>query len=195
MNTDDPQGKIRLTKHTIDTAPPVSKEILLNSETNFGFIPNMFTLMANNPSLLDSYNHGYNSFRANSGFSPDEQEVIFLSASYENECHYCVPAHSFMADEVSGVPKKVIELIRNGIDHDQDENRLMELSRFTRSVVKNRGAVPENDIKLFFEVGFDEKAIAGVIAGVGVKTMSNYFNKIVQTPLDAMFANRKWSPK
>ena len=50
----------------------------------------MYLGMANNTALLDGYLSAYNSFRANSGFNPQEQEVIFLSIAYENECEYCM---------------------------------------------------------------------------------------------------------
>ena len=46
--------------------------------------PNMYSNMANAPALLSTYSHGYKLFRSESGFRPIEQEVIFLTISYEN---------------------------------------------------------------------------------------------------------------
>ena len=65
---------------------PVSQkitEIFDVSKKNLGFIPNMYLKMGTNTALLDSYIYAYNSFRANSGFTPVEQEVVFLTIAHE----------------------------------------------------------------------------------------------------------------
>jgi AhpD family alkylhydroperoxidase len=38
-----------------------------------------------------------------------EQEVVFLTISRENECLYCMPAHSFVADKLPNVPTEVTD--------------------------------------------------------------------------------------
>ena len=86
---------ISITPKTIESAAPLASTILQGTKDAMGFVPNMYGLMANNPALLDAYTYTYKTFRANSGFTPIEQEVIFLSVAYENECDYCVAAHSF----------------------------------------------------------------------------------------------------
>lgn len=71
----------------------------------------MYKSMGNNPALLDAYIYSYNSFRANSGFNSVEQEVVFLSVAYENNCEYCMAAHSFIG--VILVKKKYSNIERN----------------------------------------------------------------------------------
>ena len=68
------------------SASPITNEILEGTKKTLGFIPNMYVTMGANPALLDSYTYAYKSFRANAGFTPAEQEVIFLSVAYENNC-------------------------------------------------------------------------------------------------------------
>ncbi len=36
------------------------------------------------------YMHGYETLREQSGFTPAEQEVVFLTISRENGCGYCI---------------------------------------------------------------------------------------------------------
>ncbi len=92
--------------------------------------PNMYRAMAQAPGLLDTYLTGYERFRSESGFTPQEQEVVFLTISAENACEYCVAAHSFIADTFSQVPPAVTDAIRAG--EPLDDARLNELSLFTK---------------------------------------------------------------
>ena len=74
----------------------------------------MYGAMANEPALFESYATSYALFRAECGFTPAEQEVIFLMISRKNTCDYCMAAHSFVADKMSKVPADVTEAIRDG---------------------------------------------------------------------------------
>lgn len=176
---------------TLENAPAKSKELLQEAKNNLGFVPNMYNYMAQNPSLLDSYYHSYNSFREQAGFSPKEQEVILLSISYVNGCHYCMAAHSFLAENASNVPEEVTEAIRNG-DEIRD-SKLAALSTFTQNMVKDRGQVSEETLEAFLKAGYEEQHILGVITAIGVKTFSNYMNYITQTPVDDVFAEHSWN--
>lgn len=187
------EQKMDLEMLSVEDAAEVSGKILERTIKGMGFAPNLYSLMANNPALLDAYTHSYETFRKNGGLSPVEQEVVLLSAAAENECHYCVAAHSFVADKMSNVPTEVTDAIRS--DEVINDPKLSALSKFTRQVVKQRGWIEKNDLTAFFESGYDQKAVLAVITGIGVKTMSNYFNHIMHTPLDEAFLERKWESK
>ena len=97
--------KIALPKLTPETSEGKTREVLNDGIRRAGgMLPNMYANMANSPSLLQTYLEGYERFRASSGFTPTEQEVVFLVISRFNECTYCMAAHSFVADQMSGVP-------------------------------------------------------------------------------------------
>lgn len=182
---------ININPETIETAAPLASNIMQGTKDAMGFVPNMYGFMANNPALLDAYTHTYKTFRENAGFTPVEQEVIFLSVSYENECDYCVAAHSFVGDKMSGVPTEVTDAIREG--KEIDDTKLSALSTFTRLMTRTRANVTSEDIATFLSAGYDKNHILGVITGIGVKTFSNYSNHLTKTPLDEMFQERKWS--
>ena len=181
---------LNLEPKTIETADTVSRKILENTEKSMGMIPNMYSGMANNTALLDGYVYAYNSFRTNSGFTSQEQEVVFLSVSFENQCEYCMAAHSFVGDNMTNVPIEVTDAIRNNSEIPDD--KLKALSLFTKAVTSKRGLPSKKDIVNFLSAGYSEKHILGVIAGVGVKTMSNYFNHLFNTPIDEAFQSRIW---
>lgn len=167
-----------------------ANEILENTKKGLGFVPNMYERMAKNTALLDAYTYSYASFRANSGFSPVEQEVIFLSVAYENDCEYCVAAHSFVGDKMTMVPKEVTDAIREG--RQIPDPKLRALSKLTRILTSTRGFAPKSEIDEFIKAGYSEVDVLGVIAGIGVKTMSNYSNHNTKPSLDEVFKEREW---
>jgi len=174
-----------------DISSPLSIELFEKTKKSLGFVPNMYEKMGHNPALLDCYTYAYNSFRAHSGFTPVEQEVIFLSVAYENNCEYCMSAHSFVADVMSKVPKEITEAIRQG--EVIPDSKLYALSRLTRLLTSNKGMVSQEEIDSFLASGYPASAVLGIIAGIGVKTMSNYSNHVTHPEVDNAFAGRKWT--
>jgi len=182
--------RLRVENKTIENADPISSKHLQNAKNSMGMIPNMYAGMANNPALLDAYIKSYQTFRENSGFNSQEQEVVFLSIAYENNCDYCMAAHSFVADKMSKVPTEVTDAIRNNTE--VPDSRLKALSNFSKIMVSKRGLPSIEDVDTFFSAGYTQDHILGVIAGIGVKTMSNYFNHVFNTPVDSAFSGRVW---
>lgn len=183
--------KLALTPKTIETADILSRQTLEATKKGVGMIPNMYTGMANNPALLDAYSHAYKTFRENAGFTSQEQEIIFLSIAYENNCEYCMSAHSFVADRMSKVPTEVTDAIRNNTQIEDLKYRA--LSQFSSVMTAKRGNPSEEDIDAFLNAGYTPNHILGVITGIGVKTLSNYFNHVFDTPIDNAFKGRVWS--
>lgn len=165
-------------------------EILENTRKGMGFVPNMYLKMGGNTALLDAYTYSYKSFRENSGLNPVEQEVVFLSVAYENNCEYCMAAHSFVGDKMSKVPVEVTDAIREG--KPVPDAKLAALSKLTRSLTVNRGIVSQDEINEFLAAGYSEIHLLGIIAGIGVKTLSNYSNHITSPEVDVAFASRIW---
>jgi uncharacterized peroxidase-related enzyme len=184
-------ARLDLKKVAVDEAEPIARATLETAQQKLGMIPNMYAYMANAPSLLESYRFGYDLFRQASGFTPVEQEVIFLSISYENGCEYCMAAHSFLADVQSKVPAGITEALRKGT-HIPDA-RLQALSRFTRILVQKRGRPSQADLVLFRAAGYKDAQVLQIILAIGVKTLSNYTNHLCGTPVDSAFINRAWT--
>jgi uncharacterized peroxidase-related enzyme len=174
----------------INEAQEPAKSILEATNSKMGAIPNMFKMMANNPSLLNAYMKTDETFRKDSGFTPQEQEVILLSVAVYNECEYCVAAHSFIAKHQSKVSKDVIDALRDR--KVLPEAKYEALSKFAVSVAKKRGFPDQEATNNLKQAGYTDLHVAGVITGVGMKTFSNYINHISETEVDDMFAEFKW---
>jgi uncharacterized peroxidase-related enzyme len=182
--------RLSLETKTIETADSISSKILENTQKAMGMIPNMYSTMANNTALLDAYTHSYKTFRENSGFSSQEQEVIFLAISFANDCDYCMAAHSFVADKMSHLPEAITNAIRNNTEI--SDPKLKALSGFSKKMLEKRGLPSQEDIDDFINAGYTKNHILGVITGIGIKTMSNYFNHVFNTPIDKAFKGRTW---
>lgn len=175
--------------HTIDTAPEAAKATLTAAQKGFGFIPNLLGVMSNAPALVEAYTTLAKIFDSTS-LTPSERQTVLLTVSFENNCEYCVAAHSAIAS-MQKVPQDVIGAIRAGASI--ADGKLEALRRFTRAVVASRGRPTEADLHAFFYAGYGEQQVLEVVLGVGLKTLSNYTNHVADTPLDAGFRAVAWT--
>lgn len=171
------------------TAQGPQKEILDIALKQVGFIPNMYANMANAPAVLSTYLHGYGLFRSESGLEPAEQEVVFLAISQVNGCNYCTAAHSMIADKMSGVPKDVLQAIR---DHQPiPDARLAALYATTTEMVESHGRPGPDTVKAFLDAGYQERDLLYIVLAIAVKTLSNFSNHAFATEVDERFAAYK----
>ncbi len=177
-------------RQTHDSDPQMRAPLEATQQA-MGMVPNMYRAMANLPSLLETYQFGYQRLREESGFSAIEQEVLFLSISRENECHYCMAAHSFAADKMSKVPAEVTDAIRE--DRPISDPKLEALCSFARSMVSSRGNPTAQEARAFLDAGFSETQILSIVLAIGVKIFSNYTNHLFATQVDSQFAAHAWT--
>ncbi len=185
--------RMQLPPVRLASAEGAAREVLERARAQIGFVPNMYANMAHFPGLLETYLAGYAAFREGAGFSPVEQEVVFLVISRENGCEYCVSAHSVLADTLSGVPPEVTNAIRDR--RPLPDARLQALATFTAVMARSRGLPGRADVAAFVAAGFEERHILGVVHAIAVKVLSNYTNHLFHTPLDGMFASREWEDR
>lgn len=190
--TDNPAYLTSLQMLEPATATEAGRNLLEQSQQEFGMIPNVHAVMANLPGLLQTYKEGYNRFREQSELTPAEQEVVFLTVSRENECSYCIAGHSIAGDYMSNVPAAVTDAIRDG--KEIPDARLAALSAFTLVMMRKHGHVSETDAAGFHAAGFTDKHMLAVVLAIGMKTLSNYTNHLFNTALEPMMASRAWTP-
>ncbi len=177
---------------TLDEASGRAREVLEKAKAGVGFVPNMYANMANQPALLETYLDGYARFRAEAGFTPAEQEVVFLAISRANACDYCMAAHSMLALNKSGLSAEATEALRD--DRPIPDARLEALAQFTRTLVEKRGFIANADAEAFQAAGYTEQHILGVVLALSVKILSNYANHLFHTEVDPVFAEHAWQP-
>jgi len=171
-------------------APETARPLMEKAEQKFGFVPNLLKGMAGAPGLLEGYLTLSGLFDQTS-LSPVERQVVLLAVSFENGCHYCMAAHSAAA-KMAGASDDVMAALRENATI--PDNKLEALRRFASTVVDKRGHLEEADIQALLEAGYTRQTVLEVVLGVGMKTLSNYTNHIVNTPLDQAFEPMAWSP-
>jgi uncharacterized peroxidase-related enzyme len=172
-------------------APEKSKPLLAKSKAAYGSVPNLLGELAESPAALEGYMKLSEIF-IKSSLAPEEKHLVLLTASVENECKYCVAAHTGLA-KAAGLPGHAIMSVRE-MEEIEDNDHLEALRDFTRKIVVERGDVSEKEVEAFLDAGYSRANVFEVILGVAMKTLSNYANHIAETPVDASFAINKWTP-
>ncbi len=177
-----------LTVHSTRTASEKARQLLLEAEKAYRFVPNVLGVMANAPALLEAYLALGRIFEKTT-FTPTERQVVMMTVNALHQCTYCMAAHTVIAG-MQNVPDDVITALREG--RAIDDPRLEALRRFTAAVVTTRGWPHEADKRAFLEAGYSEAQMLEVVLGTGFKLLSNYANHLAETPLDPAFEHAAW---
>ena len=177
--------------HDTDTAPEGSRAILEATKKSLGAIPNLFGVFASSPAVLEGYTTLSGLLEKSTAFDETERQTLFLSISAENDCRYCVAAHSAIS-AAKRVSDDVVDAVRSGAP--LPSPKLEALRTFALEVVRNRGWVGEEAQAAFFEAGYTQRHVLEVVLAVAFKTISNYTNHVSGTPLDSMFEAKAWEP-
>lgn len=178
--------------HSKDTAPEATHPHFDASLKQFGMIPNLYGVMANAPVVLEAYRSLGALFMGGPHMTldPTEQQVVLLATSYENQCSYCMGAHSAIAGMMN-IDQSIIEALRDGTPI--EDPRLEALRRLAAAITQTRGWPDEAIVRHFLDVGYTQEQVLEVILGVTMKTLSNYVNHMAGTPLDEAFKPAAWT--
>ena len=177
--------------HDETSAPEAARPLLEGSKKSFGMIPNLHAVMAEAPVLLEAYQTLHRLF-SESSFNADEITVVWQTINVENECHYCVPAHTGIAKSMK-VSDEVIDALRE--ETALPDDKLEALRTFTLKVMRQHGNLSEEDVKAFLDAGYQQRHVLDVILGLAQKVMSNYTNHLAETPVDKPFEKFSWEKK
>lgn len=178
--------------HTLASAPVAAAPILNAANKGLGFIPNLYAQLAEAPSSLEAYKN-LGALLEKTSLTPIEQQVVLIAVSVKNNCAYCVAAHSFLARNMVKVPDNIIAALRS--DQPLPDVKLNALATFAKAVVREHGWVAgSRELNAFFAAGYTPQNALEVVLGVTMKTLSNYANHMIDTPLDAALAGEAWEP-
>lgn len=171
------------TLHTLDSAPERSKPLLEKSLKGFGSIPNLHAVMAEAPAVLEAYQNLHQLFMQTS-FTAAEKTVIWQSINTDHQCHYCVPAHTAIANMMQ-VDQQLIGALKN--NQQLKDAKLQLLQDTTLALVRQRGQLKDEQVHTFYAAGYNRQQLLEIILGISQKVMSNDINHIAATPLDDAF--------
>ena len=177
--------------HDIESAPEASKPLLEKSQAAFGRLTGLHKVMAESPQHLEGYQVLHSLF-LQTDFDNDEKTVVWQTINVENECHYCVPAHTGIA-KMMKVSDEISQALRN--ETPLPSAKLEALRTFTLQVMETRGNPTEEQLQAFFDAGYSHRAVLDVVLGLAQKTMSNYVNHMAKTPVDEAMRGFLWERK
>jgi uncharacterized peroxidase-related enzyme len=169
----------RLKQLALETASDRTRALLDAVKSKLGLVPNMTRAMASSPAVLDGYLK-FSGALSKGSLPARVREQISLAVAQANGCEYCLAAHSAIGKAVGLTPEQVRDS-RLGTAVDPRADALI---RFAVKVVQSRGRVSDADLDEVREAGFDDGAIAEVVAHVALDTFTNYFNNVAQTDVD-----------
>lgn len=178
------------TYYEADNAPDASKKLMQDSMKSFGMLPNLHKVLAEAPVTYKAYNDTFSSFIQSSSFTPIEQQVVFMTANFENNCHYCVPGHTWMMKSAK-MPDDVIESLREGAPI--ADTKLQALHDFTKALLDQRGHIGDEKLNAFLAAGYTRRQALEVLTGLAAKLISNFTNALAHTEVDSAMRPFNWT--
>ncbi|MGC3972532.1 MAG: carboxymuconolactone decarboxylase family protein [Pirellulales bacterium] len=156
-----------------------TQELFGQIQKRLGKVPNMMKTMAHSPALLEGYLALSNALAQ--GVLPAQvREQLSLAVSQENDCEYCVSAHS-MLGKLAGLKPDQLVAARRG---QADDEKTQALLSFALDVVDNRGDVSDEALEAVKDAGASDAEVAEIVGFVALNTLTNYFNQLAQTEID-----------
>jgi uncharacterized peroxidase-related enzyme len=150
-----------------------SKAYFAKCEEKLGFVPNVLTAYAFDLDKLKAFIAiADNLMLAPSGLSKLERELIAVTVSSANHCHYCLIAHGANVRKYSNDPKLADTVMANYRAADLDE-RTRTMLDFAWKITVEPGSIEEADRARLGAVGFKDRDIWDIAAVAGFFNMSN----------------------
>lgn len=168
-----------------------TRALLAKTRANWGRSWNVTGGIANNPAVLEGF-LALNGAQARSGLSEAERELISIEMARANGCHYCVPAHRYVAAEL-GLDGAMMDAVARGEDlaGDRPEAALL---RLVRRIVATGGKLDDEEFQAFQGQGITPEKMIAVIGEIAVCAITNTFNRLAQTELDDFLVPYDYGP-
>jgi len=144
-----------------------------------GMVPNLFATLAHAPVALDGF-LSLSKTLSRGRLSAAQREILALVVGQENECQYCLSAHTAMA-KAGGACEADAMKARAGDVEDPFDRALTSLAK---KIVRQRGHVADGDIENARKAGIDDGLMMEVVANVALNTLTNYANELAGTEID-----------
>lgn len=170
-----------MTNFTVPTKNEVStnnQAIFDNLQQAVGMVPNLYAAMAHSDTALDNYLKFQN---APTSFSKKEKEVINLVTSQENECAYCISAHTVIGGMNGFSNDQILDLRAGNAPWDAKTEALVKL---TKAIVETRGKNVNSELEAFYAAGYSKGSLSDLILAVADKVVMNYLHNVTQVAID-----------
>jgi uncharacterized peroxidase-related enzyme len=164
---------------SIPTATVDATELLGRVHRQLGRVPNLYAALASGPAALE----GYLAMReqlTRGVLGSRLREQLALLIAQENDCGYCVSAHTFRGG-LMGMTEDELTRTRDASDADPHAAAVLGLAR---EIVRTRGRVSDADRDRARAAGVTDAETAEIVAHVALNTLSNYYNHLARPEPD-----------
>ncbi len=168
LNKEDAQGDV--------------KEILTQLEKQFGFIPNLFSTMAQYPAALKPILGLYQAIAAVSSIDAKLQEIANLEVSRINGCEYCQAHHAQMA-KMAGVSNVQIKALKTGNIDSSFSDKEKAIIEYSAAVTRDAENISD-ELFIRLKSFFTESEIVNLTLIIGLMNLFNKFNGALKVELE-----------
>lgn len=169
----------RIDPIALDKTDEATATALSGVKAKLGFLPNLFTTLAREPAALEGYLK-LSGALAKGRLTARQRELIAIAIAQENECGYCLSAHSAIGRQV-GLGARDIQQARLGNAEDITDRAAVRLAL---SIVRSRATVSDAELAEAHRAGLDDGLIVEIIAQVALNVLTNYVNRVADTDVD-----------
>lgn len=169
----------RLSPISIEKADGELKTLYSEIKKNIGALPNIYQYMGNSPVILQGF-LSMGEVAGKTSLSPQLREQIALTVAQANDCTYCLSAHTLLGGKV-GLQGEQIMQARKG---DSKDSKTKAILRFVKKMVDSKAKASDEDVSLLKAEGVSDQEVVEIIFIVNLNLFTNYFNHIVNTPID-----------
>ncbi len=160
-------------------ADGVKKDLLEAVNGKLGMVPNIIKALASSNAALKAYLN-FSDALSTGSLDARLRERISLAISQQNECHYCLAAHSALG-KMAGLSEEDIIDARKGGATDSKADAAV---KFALKVLETRGFVSDQDINRVYTAGYNDGEVAEIVGLVALNVFTNYFNHVAETEID-----------
>jgi uncharacterized peroxidase-related enzyme len=177
MSGSKDQNRIQLVDpdHTTGAIRRLFAEI----SAKFALVPNLFRVLANAPAALEGL-MGLGSALAAGALDKKTREQLALAIAESNLCLYCLSAHKVTAAKIGLNQAEIDDAIRASAA----DTRTDAILKLARSIVVQRGEVPNADLARARSAGLSDGEIVETVANVALNIFENYMSHVARVPID-----------
>ncbi|WP_448564183.1 carboxymuconolactone decarboxylase family protein [Thalassotalea ganghwensis] len=148
-------------------------------QAQLGLVPNFLRVFANSPTALNAFLGLFTI--ANAGYlNGQTKERIALALAEQNECQYCVSAHSAIGASV-GLTGDEMDANRSGTSQDA---KAAVAVKFAKALAEHNGEVTAAELLEVKGAGYSDAEIVEIITHVGMNVMTNILGKASKVDID-----------
>ena len=163
----------------VEQANGKTKDLLSAVQKSLGTVPNLFKVAAQSPAVIDGLLSFSRALKA-SKLTAKEREQIALLVAGQNNCDYCLAAHSTLGQMVGLNEQEIV----NSVKAEGEGERIKAILNFAKAVTEKRGQISSSDYEQLTEAHVSQEEALEIVAVVVENILTNYINNVAETEVD-----------